>query len=64
MKKILFVFALLTLVSTTSCNKNKCWVISDCLGNDLENYCGSEDDIQSYCASHSTAGCNWTYRKQ
>ncbi len=63
MKKIFFLFALATLISTTSCDKNKCWIISDCIGNDLEKRCGSESDIQTYCASQSSPGCAWTYRK-
>lgn len=64
MKRIIFLFALVTLVSTTSCDKNKCWIISDCIGNDLEKHCGSESDIQTYCASNSPAGCAWTYRSE
>jgi hypothetical protein len=64
MKKIFFVFAVIALVTTTSCNKNKCWIISDCIGNDTGNRCGSENDIQTFCASQSTPGCTWTYRKQ
>ena len=62
MKKLLFVFAIIALLS--SCKKNKCYILSDCLGNDTGSYCGTKKEVQDYCAAHSPAGCTWTYRLQ
>ncbi|MBK8520067.1 MAG: hypothetical protein IPL54_04025 [Chitinophagaceae bacterium] len=63
MKKFFFVFAVITLVSATSCDKHTCWVIRDCMGNDIGKRCCSDSDIQTYCASQSSPGCAWTYKK-
>lgn len=62
MKKILLLIVL--IASLSACKKNKCYIISDCVGNDLQNMCGSEDDVRSFCANNSPAGCTWTYRAQ
>jgi len=64
MKKIVLVFAVAIALLSSSCEKNKCWIIVDCIGNDLQSRCGTESDIQSYCASQSPPGCTWTYREE
>jgi Prokaryotic membrane lipoprotein lipid attachment site len=62
MKKIFFVFVLAALLS--SCAKDKCWIYTDCAGNDIGTSCGSENDAKDYCAANGTASCPVTYRKQ
>jgi hypothetical protein len=63
MKKIVLAFLVVLLVSS-SCKKDGCWIIMDCMGNDLMSRCGSESEIQSYCAANSTPGCTWNYRRE
>ena len=62
MKKLIIVIGVIAFFS--SCHKNKCYTISDCMGNDIQNYCGSKSEVEAYCASNSTPGCNWTYRPE
>jgi len=63
MKKIIVVVAVLAL--WCSCKKNStCWIYVDCAGNDIGTVCSSESEVKAYCASHSTASCTMTYRKQ
>lgn len=62
MKRIIFIFVVTLLFS--SCQKNKCRIIVDCMGNDLQTYCGTEKEIKDYCSSHNTPTCAWSYRSQ
>ncbi len=62
MRKVISIIFITTLLS--SCTKEKNWVISDCLGNDISSYRGSEDDVKSYCQTNSTPSCAWSYRRQ
>ena len=62
MKKILFVFAIAALL--LSCKKDKCWIYTDCAGNDIGTGCGSENDAKDFCAANGTPSCPVTYRKQ
>lgn len=61
MKKI--VFLVFTAFLLSSCTKEKSWAITDCLGNDITSYQGTENDVKAYCQTNSTPSCTWTYRK-
>ena len=61
MKKIFFALIVITLLN--SCTR-ECWVYVDCLGNDIGKTCGSEKEVQEYCAANSTPTCKMTYRSE
>jgi hypothetical protein len=61
MKK--YIFILFTTALLSSCIKEKCWQVKDCMGNDVNKYCGSENEVQDYCQANSTPTCTWTYKK-
>jgi len=63
MKK--YIFILFTTALLSSCVKERrCWIMNDCLGNDVGSFCGSESEVQDECQSHSTPGCPWGYRRE
>lgn len=62
MKKYMLILFISTLLF--SCNKEKCWVLNDCIGNDIGKYCGSESDVQAYCQANALPGCAWGYRSE
>lgn len=62
MKKCIIAIFVATLL--TSCSKNKCWVLVDCLGNDVGGYCGTERQVQEKAQSYSTPTCTWGYRAE
>jgi len=62
MKKIVLLFFLAIIL--VSCSKNKCWILSDCIGNDIQSYCGSERDVKAQCASIGTPTCPCSYRQR
>ncbi len=61
MKKYLFIIITAALLS--SCSKDKCWTLSDCLGNDIGSYCGTEKQVKKQCESIATPSCACSYRR-
>ena len=50
--------------SSSSCTNKKCWIFSDCLGNDVTSLCQmTESEAADYAQSHGSAGCTWSYRE-
>jgi hypothetical protein len=63
MKKYIFILFATALLS--SCGKDKkCWVLVDCLGNDVMGYCGTENEVQAQAQANSSPTCSWSYRRE
>jgi hypothetical protein len=60
-----YFFVLFAVALLSSCSKDrKCWIVSDCLGNDTGSYCGSENEVKKFCDENETPGCEWSYRPE
>ncbi|HUR66223.1 MAG TPA: hypothetical protein VMZ03_07710 [Chitinophagaceae bacterium] len=59
-----YIFILLTAPFLSSCSKDKCWVMMDCMGNDIGSYCGTESQVQYQCQRIATPTCPCSYRRE